>query len=744
MLSQEEFDRNVPEELKRRHRWVAWGPDPKNDRPKCPLQISSKEHRASTRKPETWSAYGAAKAFYGKYADGKQVGVGFVFTLEDGLVYVDMDDCLDEGGELRKWAAPFVEPFISHAYIELSPSGRGLHIIGRGTLPEGAGAGGKANFLEHQSAWAKEKDKVPEVAIFAHGKYTTITARVWKGHTKLGDVTQATAKAWDRGKIRSVFVEGALGAAPEDVELPEVDARKIPKTVRDELKECHVADAPDRSAARFGFYADAAQKLEPEETFALVVKSDWYALSGAEDKGREHTWADICRAYAKASTAKKEFTESVEEQAKEAEQARVSWKELGVSVTTEITKSGPVHRAVYGAHNMALVLAKHPKCKGRIALNTFKEQLELDGRAMLDHDVVALAEFVRDYLGWTAEPNLELAWKAAVLAGNQHAYNPVQRALRAVAWDGVKRVDDWLVRVGCEDTDLCRIIGRKWIISLVARALRPGCKVDTVLVLEGPQGQKKSTIVEVLVGGQEYFTDAHVTFDKDGQMIMHGHWAIELAELATFQKAEQLRTKQFLSAKTLTFRAPYGRVTVTRPRHFVLIGTTNDPEYLTDTTGNRRYWPVRVERKLDVELLVAEREQLLAEAVAALEAGEPWWFEEEPEALEVARAERLQRDPLEDKVVGFLAEAPEEFTLAGLMEAVGLAVDRKDLATRITNLLRSQGILKRRKRVGGALQWLWYDPVTASAGEDAEVRELPLARVEPLAAKKGRSNVDKE
>jgi putative DNA primase/helicase len=283
----------------------------------------------------------------------------------------------------------------------------------------------------------------------------------------------------------------------------------------------------------------------------------------------------------------------------------------------------------------------------------------------------------------------------------------------------VKRIDDWLVRVGCEDSKVARLVGRPWLISLVARALRPGCKCDTVLILEGPQGRKKSTLFETLVGGREFFTDAHVTYDKDGQMIMHGSWIIELAELATFRKAEELRTKQFVSSPDLTFRPPYGRFTVTLPRHFVFVGTTNDEEYFTDRTGNRRYWPVRVEaEKLDLAWLREAREQLLAEAVVAFEAGEAWWFDVEPEALEAARDARMESNPLVERVHEFVtlreqdeADASKRlFAIGDVMMFLGIPVENKRLTMEVGDALRSLGLKKRREVVNGVRAWRWYRP----------------------------------
>jgi hypothetical protein len=717
-LSVKEFESRVPDALKQR-RWVAWGPDPKTARPKCPLAISDKERRASTRKPETWQEWKSALAFYGKYADGKTLGVGFVFTLEDQLVYVDVDDALDAKGELRAWAKPFVEPFVGCAYIETSPGGRGLHIIARGTLPGGC-TGGKTNFPQHASGDVLTGAKIPEVAMFAHGKYTTVTGRVWKKNAALGDGTAAAQLVWAAAGIKAIAVDGPVGAAPPDEELPEVDKRKLPKSVRDELKDCTAADADDRSAARFKLYADAAQKLEPEEIFALVLEHDeWFQSSGAAEKGREATWADIQRSVAKAETAAKVFEATKEQNAEENEKLAVVWKELGIKVISEMTKSGPVHRAVYSGYNAARVLAHHPGWQGRIRLNQFKERLELDGKQFTEEQYTLIAEEVRAYLLWDREPQLDVIIRAVALAATEQAYHPVQQMLRGLAWDRVARIDEWLVRAGCEDSRLTRLIGRKWIISLVARALLPGCKVDTVLVLEGAQGRRKSTLLETLVGGRDYFTDAHVTFDKDGQMLMHGSWIVELAELATFQKAEQLRTKQFISSPDLSFRAPYGRVTVTRPRHFVLVGTTNDDEYLTDQTGNRRYWPVRVEaQKLDLAWLASTREQLLAEAVVAFEAGEQWWFDEEPEDLEEAREARMESNALADKIARYVFEREQnetdavkrQFTIEELMEACSWPVESKRTVMDVARGLRALGLKKEKRLVKGLRQWRWRKP----------------------------------
>lgn len=705
MMSKVELESNIPEELKRERGWVGWAPDPDTGRPKCPVLVSAKSRRASTRKPETWTTFDRAVAFQQKYGDGKTHGIGYVFIATQGLVYLDIDCAVEPNGELREWAKPFVEPFIDRAYMELSPSGTGLHIITKGSLP-GTVEGGVAKFPEHAVG-----ERVPEVAIFCGGKYTTITGNVWKGQKRPRSAEEQVLGVWEAAGIEKG--QGGhvdAGKAPSDEALAEV--AKVPKTVAAELRKCRVMDAPDRSSARFKFYVEAAKAgLTPEETFSLVINSDWYTASGADEKGREHTWQDIHRAASKATTAANEFEAFKDEDEKRAKAVAASWKDLGVAVTVQMTKGGPVTSAAYGLFNMALVLEKHPTWAGRLKHNRFKDRIELDGREFDEHEVGSVAEALRSYLEWDREPQLDLVFKAVQTAAKRQSYDPMQEWLTGLTWDGTARVESWLAAVGCEDTPLNRVIGKKWLVSLVARALKPGCKVDTVLVLEGEQGEKKSTLFRVLAGGAEYFTDAHVGMDKDGMMLVHGRWLVELAELASFKRAEREVVKAFIAAQENSYRPPYARNVVTQPRHFLLVGSTNDDQYLTDPSGARRYWPVKVTRKLDVKWVELHREQLFAEAVALLNTGEEWWFDEMPKELAEAHEARFQADAFEDKVAEFVREvAPHSFTLSQLMERHGWSLDRRDVQMRLAEVLKRLGLKRQRVLHEGARSWRWMKP----------------------------------
>lgn len=727
---------HVPAALKELRRWVAWGPDPESGKPKCPLVASDRKRRASTRIPETWAEFKFAAQVRERFCDDKKTGIGFVFTKGDGLIYIDIDDCLDENGACRDWAFDFVAVFHGKAYIEKSPSGRGLHIIGRGTLPVPEGAsGGKASFPDDASG-----ERVPEVAMFCDGKYTTITGRVWEGSAAFQDITEAAAKVWAAAGIQ-IAAPGSqsAGKAPVGDKLPEVNQKKLTKKAREEFKACGAADAPDRSAARFALYADLAERFTPEEIFALVVRDypEWYAASGAAEKGREQTWADIHRCAAKSKASKEEF-QVIEEREKE---ARTTWKELGIDVKVRMTKDGPVHEAVWGPANISRYFAKHPKWKQRLRFNEFSRVVELDGAPLTDDfQLVPLGTEVRKFFQYDIEPHTHFLWSAAMQAASENRYNPVVDYLTGLKWDTTERLSSLPATLGLEDTPLNRDIMRKWVISLVARAMKPGCKVDTVLILEGEEGLKKSTLFSEFAGGASYFTDTHIDMDsKDGLQVMAGNWIVEFAELGSLRRKEVNRAKQFFSSSTDKFRPPYGRSSKDHPRHFVVVGSTNDDEYLESTTGNRRFWPVKVVEKLDVKWFREHRDQIFAEAVFAFTKGEPWWFENQSEELKEAQESRRTSDPLADNVVAFLAQMRKEevttFTIPMLMDRLGYGAERLDIQNRIAAILRGQGIVKRKRRVGGSKPMnYWSDPTTPEGRGVGEVRVLPLGGAAPRAA----------
>lgn len=186
----------------------------------------------------------------------------------------------------------------------------------------------------------------------------------------------------------------------------------------------------------------------------------------------------------------------------------------------------------------------------------------------------------------------EIAGQAVQTVARESSFHPIREYLKALVWDGRPRIDDWLTSyLGAEPSEYARGVGPKWLIGAVARILRPGCKNDTCLVLEGPQGILKSTVLRVL--GEPWFTDEIADLGtKDAALQVRGIWIIELAELDAMGRPEASRTKAFMSRSIDRYRPPYGRHTIEVPRESVFAGTVNHDGYLKDETGGRRFWPI--------------------------------------------------------------------------------------------------------------------------------------------------------
>ena len=194
-----------------------------------------------------------------------------------------------------------------------------------------------------------------------------------------------------------------------------------------------------------------------------------------------------------------------------------------------------------------------------------------------------------------------------------HRVHPVKDYLASLTWDGTPRLDTWLINyAGATDTPSVPAVGRLALIAAVRRVRSPGCKFDELLVLESPtQGTDKSTAIETIAMREGWFTDC-LPLNADPKVAIEqtrGIWIAEAGELSGMRKADIDKLKNFLSRKRDRGRLAYGHLTSDVPRQFIAIGTTNNREYLKDQTGNRRFWPIAIER-FDVARLRADRDQL--------------------------------------------------------------------------------------------------------------------------------------
>lgn len=380
--------------------------------------------------------------------------------------------------------------------------------------------------------------------------------------------------------------------------------------------------------------------------------------------------------------------------------------------------------------NVYLILAHHPAWQGVIGYNEFTDSVQKLKPTPYGSPPGDWTEDDDHLTGLWLAQHMELVIKSesALVGGVQmsaklNRFHPVRDYLRGLTWDGVDRLSHWLVECLGVDVsvagkaDYCALAGRYFLIGMVARIFRPGCPMQNMMVFEGKQGKGKSTTLRIL--GGEWFADTPFKVgDKDSYLALRGKWIYEIAEMDAFNRSETTAVKAFISIQTDHYREPYGRRMVDRHRQTVFCGTTNQGEYFKDTTGNRRFWPIKTGETIDLDKLAQWRDQLFAEAYARFKAGERWhpsrdeetlYFQPEQETREIV-------DPWYEKITNYLAanDAIDEFTTMEILEhGVSVRSDKVDgnrsMATRVGSIMAKLGWEKKREATG-ARRWLYRRP----------------------------------
>lgn len=381
-------------------------------------------------------------------------------------------------------------------------------------------------------------------------------------------------------------------------------------------------------------------------------------------------------------------------------------------------------RALWNTANALRIMEHDPNLKNCFAFDEFRQIKMLtapipfsgersnafQGREIKDSDITKLVS----YFNRIGFPDATKTVAADVVEAVSEAstYHPVRNYLNQLPqWDGVPRANSWLLdycAVTPRDDDEARYVqeaGKRWLISAVARAMKPGCKADGVLILEGRQGAMKSTTLRTLAGGEWFGDSLPSMHTKDASDYLRGKWIIEMAELSNINKAEVEVVKAFIAREEERFRPAYARNEITYARQCVFAGSTNKSDYLRDETGNRRFWPVKVGTSCDVRSLARDRDQIWAEVVNMFRAGEIWWFDGMvAKVAEKQQAERVSQDAWEAEVLNYLIGKVEVSCTAIAKNALDIEVSKIDrlVTNRISAILTSNGWSRSGKFSSGA------------------------------------------
>ena len=394
---------------------------------------------------------------------------------------------------------------------------------------------------------------------------------------------------------------------------------------------------------------------------------DWAALK-AWAKERVRLWEpasteakEVAKAVAKATTR----DTSIKSQ-------QDLWEHLGLEI-------GGSMRPHSNLDNICKVLEGFDHVSQVLWFDEFHEKIMCnwgeDVREWTDADDLKLTRIIQSQVG-IPKVSTQTVHDAVMLVAHGRVRNEVKEWLLKLKWDKTPRLALLLPDgFGTTPTEYHQMVGRCWLISMVARILRPGCKVDTMPIFEGAQGAGKSSALRVL--GGEWFTECHESVtSKDFYGVLKGAWLVEISEMHSFSRTEVERIKGVISCQIDRYRSPYGRNAEDHPRRSVFAGTTNRDDWNSDETGARRFWAVAC-GAVDLEWLRTHREQLFAEALHLFVNGAQWW---DVPADEAARQAELRRpaDTWEDQLKEWLEPDKDYTTRDILIECMRLEVGKHD------------------------------------------------------------------
>jgi putative DNA primase/helicase len=484
------------------------------------------------------------------------------------------------------------------------------------------------------------------------------------------------------------------------------------RTVSDALDVAKLIGVSTTEAALVDRYSDVASgKVRPASDSGRNVRRIEPTPSKSPTKSATvHSINEAAKPRASVQSARKAAIVPIHQNANEAVVVDNWEKFLHYDIRQNLTKD---------VGNATLIVKNAEGFKGCLKFNSmaceifwhaipeYKVGIEppLAGETLADHHITYVQHVLLQLFNLSV--GKDIVWSAIDKAAHECTVHPVQDYLSGLTWDGNSRVGNWLsTYLGADDTPYNAAVGKWWLISAVARAMRPGCQADHVLILEGKQGKGKSQAIQAIADPWVLGSLPDVRDQPRAADAIGGMWIVEIAELDAFKGAGMTRVKDFVTQQIDRYRPAYARATINRPRSCVFIGTTNEDTYLNDPTGARRFWPVKVKGDVKLPRLKADRDHLWAEARAMFDRGEQW-HPDETNVSAILEEQEARREPLawEAKIGTWVVENKVTWTtvdevLSSCIRKEWAHWDKDDIKA-VTDCLKNLGFKRHRETVGG-------------------------------------------
>ena len=586
--------------------------------------------KASSIDPSTWSTHDEAVRVSEK--------VGIIFTPDQKLLGIDIDHCLREG-EIVHEQKEAIAALIHEAdtYTEISPSGEGLHLILIIDEPLPLLTNKKAPFECYTSA-----------------RYFTVTGASFGESRPVRTVTTEEANCllaiigYPWGKKVQERIPRVITPLPMD-DTVILDKMFTSKNSSD-IKALYNGDTSkydnDESRADLAMCAHLAYWTDKDDVrmdrifrISKLMRSKWDEKRGNTTYGKmtiEKAIEGCCDVY------------------------------TGTGKDRGFLGDGKKTFLVF--ENICRVLERDGKFNGILRLNDFSSMVEVCDKKSREWGLLS-DEFILDAMRhvsvtypWFVGVKKEMLTDAIRAVASQNKVNPPKEYLLSLKWDGCPRLDSWLYHAyDTPDDKIHREIGANWMKGLVRRIMHPGCQFDHVLTLESKQGWKKSTSLRTL--GEPWHVEINGSpDDKDFFMILAQNVIVEFSEGDIISRTDVKKMKGIITRVKDQVRLPYARGVSTLKRGCVFAMTTNENVYLKDETGNRRWLPVKLGKIADINWILANRDQLYAEAYhRAINLRETTYeYSDEDQLTDMQESRRERNDYEEDLIVWYLGLSEEK------------------------------------------------------------------------------------